>query len=432
MSDSIELPDLPTDIDFEDLIAAEFQLSGYFLERNIIERGEAEVLELDIVKTSYRNEIPELEMIEVKSGKWGFNEVFKLRGWMTYLNQEVGHLIIKQKREEFGFIFEKAKLLNIKLTQTDGDAKKPNLIEIDDATKDEIDAWRYSYWIERELIKIIKVKKKENRESKCYQVASDYYQHLSGGIYFNDTVAEKLDNLYRWHTEHPNLSASTSNEIENGEFTDKNGILKKHFKSTFYDCEINEIQATSFIEYKAKLQILKNAVDFSLYQQSGEEAKADKIEFQLGDMEFWKSNSLPYSFHNGIEYLRAGSNYKLYPILWSYYIFVFGGYILKDYQSAEYSYLEKRTGVPISEIDYALKAFDIFFPSEKGWFVETDKVRLLKIFPSPLRGVGTNFRKDLFLKENEEYLTLGSHDKRTVSDLLKWNNCGYFLLKGEY
>jgi propanediol utilization protein len=40
---------------------------------------------------------PEIQLIEVKSGNWGFPDIFKLRGWMDYLNINKGVFIAKRE-----------------------------------------------------------------------------------------------------------------------------------------------------------------------------------------------------------------------------------------------------------------------------------------------------------------------------------------------
>lgn len=83
-----ELPAVPRGKYLEDYVAALLQQSGYFVEKSAIERGETEVLELDIVTTQYVQQIPNRVLFEVKSGAWGFSDIFKLLGWQTYLSPE--------------------------------------------------------------------------------------------------------------------------------------------------------------------------------------------------------------------------------------------------------------------------------------------------------------------------------------------------------
>ena len=86
-----QLPDLPKGKEFEEFLAAFFQAQGLYVERNVVDRQEEEVLELGIITTNYtKRVVPDNKLFEVKSGSWGFNEVFKGRGWLDYLNLDSG------------------------------------------------------------------------------------------------------------------------------------------------------------------------------------------------------------------------------------------------------------------------------------------------------------------------------------------------------
>ena len=100
---SISLPDLPKKTEFEEYVSAFFQSGGYYIERNIIERDVEEVLELDIITTNYNSSPPEIKLIEVKSGGWGFPDIFKIRGWMDYLNISEGALIVNEGKRDIDF-----------------------------------------------------------------------------------------------------------------------------------------------------------------------------------------------------------------------------------------------------------------------------------------------------------------------------------------
>ena len=88
--------------EFEEYISAIFQANGCYTERNIIDRGEREVLELDIITTNYKSGSfpPEIKLLEVKSGDWGFQDLFKVRGWMTYSGITKGFFITQKEKEK--------------------------------------------------------------------------------------------------------------------------------------------------------------------------------------------------------------------------------------------------------------------------------------------------------------------------------------------
>lgn len=91
----VKLPDIPgAGEELEDYIAALFQASGHFVEKQIVESDPADLLELDIFVTDYAPEKAVQRLVEVKGGKWGFTDLFKVVGWMRYLDLQHGAFFI--------------------------------------------------------------------------------------------------------------------------------------------------------------------------------------------------------------------------------------------------------------------------------------------------------------------------------------------------
>lgn len=96
-STAIELRKIPKDKDYEDYLCAYLQAGGLYIERSIIHREVEELLELDILTTDFQTDSAENNLIEIKGGDWGFSDIFKVRGWLTYLNfEKVASLFKKQ------------------------------------------------------------------------------------------------------------------------------------------------------------------------------------------------------------------------------------------------------------------------------------------------------------------------------------------------
>lgn len=83
-----ELPEIPKGKELEDYVAGFLHCVRYFVEKSIIEREQKEILELDMVATTYIDGLPRRLLFEVKSGDWGFSDIFKLVGWKTYLSPD--------------------------------------------------------------------------------------------------------------------------------------------------------------------------------------------------------------------------------------------------------------------------------------------------------------------------------------------------------
>jgi len=108
----VSLPEFPTGKEFEEYISAILQVSGNYIERNIIDRQGVEVLELDIVATQYNNRLPDIRLFEVKSKEWHFADLFKLRGWMDYLNFDSATFIANGSKDNSDKFKEIANKLN--------------------------------------------------------------------------------------------------------------------------------------------------------------------------------------------------------------------------------------------------------------------------------------------------------------------------------
>lgn len=437
---SINLPESPTDFDFEDYISAHFHSGGYYIERNIIEKDIDIVLELDIITTNYNHTIPEIQIFEIKSGGWGFQDIFKLRGWMDYLNIPKSGLVVKKEPRNHNFIQEKAKYLNVQLVVVAKLEQSKEIISEAFGNKKildyDISIWRFSYWVERNLLKHLKKCKKINPGKKCYKNMDNYLFEIESGVFFTQNIIEKAIQLYGSFQKYPHLSAKCGNELNGSDFDDEYDTLPLNiFKETFYSCNYNDIQISTYIEHRARLAILKSAIDYLLYKKAG---KYDKIEnsvissVQLGEskFEFTSFDTLPLTFRRGLEEISTHKYFNRYPIFWQWFFGVFGGFILIDYEEVEYQLLSEKTGIPVEEIPNAFKSYQILFPVNEGWFktLSNSNIQVMKFFPVPFMGIGANYRGFIHTKSRklEDLEVTGNHTKR---DLFKWNNLTMEVIK---
>jgi len=436
---SVSLPDLPKGKEFEEYISAFFQSSGNYIERNIVEREIEEVLELDIITTDYYPSPPEIKLIEVKSGNWGFADLFKIRGWMDYLNINKGVFIASKERDHINFLKEKAKQLNIDLIVIpDLSKSKEALSELinNRAIEDvDISTWRFSYWVERNLLERLNHKKKSHPDKKCFRALENYYFKVNSGLFFTENIAQRVNKLYSTFQEFPRISAKCGNELIGNSFDREYDVLPgRIYKDTYYKCNYNDIQISTFIEHRARLAILKNAIDYKLYKMAGDENKTkDNSLLKIAGLKFEIPllDLLPPSFKEGLDTLSKHKYFHRYPIFWQWFMWLFGGFILKDYKEKEYEILSQKTGIPTEEIPNALEAYQILFPREDGWFMDlspASNIKMLKMFPVPFMGVGANYRRLLYT-ESEKFEDLSLTGTHTLDDLIKWNNLTIEVLK---
>src|SRR5208283_3360735 len=96
MSMTITLPADPSEVQYEDFVAALLLASGYFIEPRLKFRDNGvELLELDVVATPANEKYLDRILVEAKSGGWGFADFFKIFGWVTFLRLGGGFLIHK-------------------------------------------------------------------------------------------------------------------------------------------------------------------------------------------------------------------------------------------------------------------------------------------------------------------------------------------------
>lgn len=426
---SVSLPELPRGKEFEECVSAYFQCAGFFIERNIIERSLEEVLELDIITTQYEQDIPpEINLLEVKSGKWGFPDIFKIRGWMYYLNIIRGLLIVNESKNNDNFFKEKAKQLNIDFLVV-SDIKNSNeglknYLKVNQIDEKDFTTWRFSYWLERNLLIILNNKKKSVNKRKCYRELEKYYYTLNSGIFFTENIIDRVRTLYNTFQQFPLISAKCGHEMVGDDFKSSyTSIPQEIYVQTYFECKFNDICISTFVEHRARLAILKSAIDYKIYKDLGENRKTEETTKILG-IEISKLDLLPESFKDGLSEIATHKYFYKYPTFWQWFMWIFGGFILLDYVDKEYDLLSEKTGIPLDEIPKAFESYQLLFPRNDNWFIDLNpnsNIRVLRMFPVPFMGIGANYRRILYTS-GSKYEELNLTGLHTLDDLYKWNN----------
>lgn len=420
----IELPEKPKGDEYEEFVSAYLQAGGKYVERRLIDRGKEEILELDIMVTEYDAKLPEIALVEIKSGGWGFTEIFKIRGWLDYLGYPKGVLIVQENKDHLTFFQEKGKnlsveiILNEDLSQTTENLK--TLIGNLPVDERDIETIRFSYWLERNLLKLLKNKKKSVQDKQSFKDLDDYYFQISSRAFFTDGIVNRIKYLYRAFSTYPRISAKLANELAGNSYEDGNqNIPTSIYNETFYKCKFNDLQVSLHIEHLARLTILKNCVDYILNKEAGrieEKGWFDRIEFAL----------LPNSVKDTLKSISQDNYFHKYPIFWQWFIYVFGGFIMLDYEEREYELLAEKTGIPIDEIPKAFAAYERLFPLPTGsWFyqVGNSNLRMMKLFPTSFSGNGANYRRVMYApNQTFEELKPNLTKEHTYNNLIKWNN----------
>jgi len=431
---SVSLPELPKGKEFEEFISAYFQSSGLYVERNIIDKGVEEVLELDIITTDYDKTPPFIKLHEIKSGGWGFPDIFKLRGWIDYLNIPSALLVVNVNKSNIEFAKEKAKPLSVDIVVVENLENTASALydfyPSEEINKADVAIWRFSYWVERNILHYLNQKKKAHKDKKSYAALEKYYYEISSGIFFTENIVDRVGKLYDAYREHPRISAKCGNEMIGGSFDDDPATLpKKIFSDTYYNCKINDIQISTFIEHRARLALLKSAVDFKLYEIAGIKSKTESY-FELLGVKIPNLDFLPRTFVVGLNQISTHKYFHRYPVFWQWFLYYFGGFILKDYEEQEYKLLSEKTGIPVDEIPNAFSAYQILFPVESGWLMDlpNSNISCLRMFSVPFMGIGANVRRIMYTTEEGKFDELKTTGLHTLNDLKKWNNLVVELL----
>jgi hypothetical protein len=425
------LTDIPsTPHELEDYVAALFHSSQFFTEKHIIERDVTEILELDVVATSYEQDDPSRILIEAKSGKWGWKDIFKVIGWMNYLNISKSAFFVKDISEghEPEFVNGKINRLGSQLIHLSDFSQSPQIFSssgfpdiIDDIS---LTIWRYSCWLERAAINKLINHVKHNPSEVGPKDALKYHRLVNDSIFFMSDERICLDSLYDAYREHPRVALGIAREIEGHPYDpDFDDPQNKIIYDAMVKGDHELIHICWYIEHRARLAILKAAIDYSCKLKSGTIPSHDPnkwidILFQI----------LPQSFHSGFSKLSDDPFFHRYALFWQVLLWGFGGFLLEDREETEFDFLSTQTGIPIEEIPNALRAFDLLFPSRGGsWIVNpgNSSCTIVKLVPVFFRGLGAFQRR---LRYNvDDYNKLGYTDF-TANDLINWNNASVSFL----
>ena len=437
MSDTaIELPKIPRDKDYEDYLCAYMQAGGLFVERSIIHRQKAELLELDIIVTQYSKDSAGQTLVEIKGGKWGAGDIFKIKGWMTYLNLEAGSLIVQSRVDHMDFYASKAKELGITLIDnSDLTSTKQALAGLLRVKPDEaeIETIRFAYLMERKMLSQIKALKKKDIKSggglECFKQLDAYWFKANSDSFFSRTHLERITQLCNHYVQHRNISARVCNELAGGKYGEDVGMLSQAcFRETFYEAKDSLIQVSLHIEHIARITIMSSVIGHVVSEGSKQDGQVDL--YQILSM-----LSLPRSVESGIREIRNDEFFHLYPHFWQFFTYVFGGFILLDLKDQEYEILSKNTGIPVNHIDKAFKVFDKIFPRAKPWLSQLPNTTILAhtFFSPAIAGLGANYRRLKYVNGKDyDELYKKLTGRHTDYDLNKWNNLAYKRLTTKY
>lgn len=248
-------------------------------------------------------------------------------------------------------------------------------------------------------------------------------------FFISDSHA-RLHSVFNSFKKYRNLTARVDSHKNGGNIDVIDGcrLSQSSYSQLYYKVELKKhlLHRALYSELLCRLTILKLCVEEII--KCGELGaffqEIEKLSLPSGNIQL------------GIEKLQKHSYFYLYPHFWQVFIYVFGGFILMCKKDEEYSMLSELTNIPVDEIDNALSAFDILFPTKNSsWLYDIPytKIRMLRFMPIPFSGIGANFRRIIYSDGEDkcDYDNLKSQlpDDFTYSDILKFNNLPIEYLK---
>lgn len=430
-NNSISLPQIPKEKEYEDFIAAILQAGGYYLERGIIHRIKQDVLELDIVTTRFHNEHIERSISEIESGGWGFPDIFKVRGWLDYLALDKATFIVQEPNQTMDISKNVAAKINVALINN-GDLDCTELLDAysidkDTVTDEVVESYRYAFALEAEMILYLHLRAKSDPDKQGFQALESFLFEVNSNSFFENKPVDRLNKLFDAYKQYKNITARIAEELENRPYPDcGDGLVinKTQFEKIFYKAEAKSVLYVAlYAELLARMAILKSCIEDIL------------IGVPNDFSERLKHFVLPENIKNALHEFQHEPYSYLYPYFWQVFVYLFGGFILNDKMDEEYKLLSSITKIPIGEIPNALKAFDKLFPLGEGksWLIQQPytQITVMQFFPLPLSGIGANYRRMIYRNDSDasydnlsKQLTKG----HSIDDIIKWNNLAYAFL----
>ena len=267
---------------------------------------------------------PQHTLFEVKGGSWGFSDIFKVYGWKTYLqarNVSSAYLIGptgSRPRKTIEYMEEKCRDMGLNLiAHSDLPTLRANFENLGLTPKSTTDLdhsiWRFSFWLERQIQKVVTNHRKFQKERRGPDEIYAYQEQIRNGFLQAQDVRERLATLYRAHLGHRLLAKSVAAELDGGAWNAANPLSGVHWNAALYDCEHPLIHAAMYYQHKARLDILKGAVEFALFEKHRALPPARTI--NVFGIEA-PADFLPRSFHNAVQQIQSIDGFEKLAVLW--------------------------------------------------------------------------------------------------------------------
>lgn len=390
----ISLPKEPKGEQYEDAVASFIRSMGYFVDTRLILHSDGrEILELDLVATPANENSGNKILVDAKSGKTGFADIFKIYGWRIYLKIPVGcivrHKTIPSSEKKVFDRYGKELAISARefsLEKPDGLCDVfPEIIEINDKQRGQIfTAGWYAATIERICYHEFNKFRTSNSNMKIVEDVRQYDRACRIAFFDNDPL-NRVKKLYDAFKNAPGISGQCINYISQIEKVDETRAQDMVFDTPKYLW----VQYAMMLEHRARIQIIKNGVEVIAKYSPNEISKNGIVDL------------VPDNFLNGLELLRNHKfRYEL-PYLLHLFIEILGGYyITYDKFDSDLAMISDVSNIPSKDIVDCLQIINEFFPTPKGWFLNCkNELFEIKYFPAVWRGIGSFARHGYLFKD---------------------------------
>jgi hypothetical protein len=387
---TITLPKEPNGHQYEEAMAAAVRSIGYFTEtRTILDHDGREVLELDVVASPATEAFAAKILLDAKKSSAGFSDIFKIYGWRVFLKIPKGCIVhgVAAEPPALAAFKEVCPKLDVYAEHFDieKDVEMATVPILNKGAEEKLRhiarliGW-YQLIAERLCVREFQDLKKKHQGEEIFARVQKYRRACQLAFFESDPL-KRAELLYQAFKDDAHLSGAVVEWQAKQEGKDPSAIWEAVRDSAAYPW----LQYVVALETKARILIIKNGLEAAL-----DDASSDtKMEA------FWKGFKLallPSNFQTGFERLSASKHRHGIPYILQLYVELFGGFFVDD---LDREHLAALAGQPVEAVAEALEILDVFYPIEKGWHTTSKELRMLKMVPAYLRGIGAFFRETL-------------------------------------
>lgn len=425
---TISLPKKPKGDDYEDLVGAYLIALGYFIETNLhLREGTVEILELDIIATPTMNPLTDALLLDAKSGKSGFADIFKMYGWMKYLDIGKGCVVrteppASDKRDAMEVVKKATNVhvatLDLASGVFDAACLDASALPMPDEIRSPIlsAAWYGRIGQRKCLRAFIDFTKSLGDGVPEVKSATDY-RWIIEQAFLAPAPITRATKLYGAYTKSPQVTGKLVALLAGGDAAKDKAEWEKARDTP----ERLYLQYSMMMENAARLGIVKNALLHVLDRESKPAAVSDPKVIDWSAFSEWMT---PESFRTGLEALNGHPHRAKIPHLFQVFIESFGGFyrIGDDFDLV---HLSAASGIPKDDVVGCLDLFNSFFPIPNGWFVTAKgELCMMKMIPAVFRGTGAFLRSNLH--KDGDYTKLYPNMGWLVRN---WHNALYRVLE---